>query len=69
MTGLIAGVAGTWALTIATPIGKLPITVELQSTAGVLHGTATGRGETVPFRDVGAGAEAGTVTGTRAATA
>ena len=44
--------AGTWSLTIATPVGKLPITLELLHTAGVLHGTASSRHETVPLQDL-----------------
>jgi hypothetical protein len=57
MTEHMTDPTGTWALTIATPIGKLPITLTLAYTAGVLHGTAGGRGETVPLRDLAAIAE------------
>ncbi|WP_245665534.1 hypothetical protein [Actinoplanes subtropicus] len=58
------GVAGTWLLSIATPIGRLPVTVVLTEEAGALTGTATGKDETVPLRDVVAVAERG---GTRLA--
>jgi hypothetical protein len=49
---MTADPAGTWALTIATPIGKLPVTLELTREAGLLHGTAEGRGETVDLHDL-----------------
>lgn len=57
MTGPIAAVAGTWSLTIATPVGRLPITLALRDTDGVLHGSATSRHETVPLQDLVARAE------------
>lgn len=50
---------GTWALTITTPIGKLPVVLRLAADGGVLHGTAEGRGETVPLRDLTATPEPG----------
>ena len=52
-------VAGTWSLTIATPIGRLPVTLVLahDSGSGVLTGTATGRDETVPIKNIVAVAE------------
>jgi hypothetical protein len=40
-------IAGTWNLSIATPIGKQEVVLELVDDAGVLKGTATGAGETV----------------------
>jgi hypothetical protein len=39
--------AGTWNLSIATPIGKQEVVLELVDDGGVLSGTATGAGETV----------------------
>ena len=61
MTEPIPGLAGTWALTVATPIGKLPVTVELRYAAGALHGTASSRSETVSLRELVAIAEPGGV--------
>jgi len=55
------GVAGTWSLTIATPIGRLPVTLVLGYESGVLTGAATGRDETVPLTDIAAVAEPGGV--------
>ena len=49
--------AGIWALTIATPIGRLPVTLTLTYEAGVLHGIAQSRGETVALQDLAATAE------------
>lgn len=40
-------VAGTWNLSIATPIGKQAVVLELIDDNGSLRGTATGAGETV----------------------
>ena len=56
-------VAGTWLLTIATPTGRLPVTLVLEhdSGSGVLTGTATGRDETVPLKNIVAVAEPGGV--------
>jgi hypothetical protein len=44
-------VAGTWNLSIATPIGKQEVVLELVDDDGVLAGTATGAGETVDLVD------------------
>jgi hypothetical protein len=51
--------AGSWALTVATPIGKVPVTVRLSDEAGTLRGTAESRGETVPLTDLTATPEPG----------
>ena len=45
-------VEGSWALTIATPIGKQHATLELVRRDDVLHGVARGSGEDVPLVDV-----------------
>ncbi len=45
-------VEGIWALTIATPIGKQHVTVELVRQDNVLHGVARGGNEEVPLIDV-----------------
>lgn len=45
-------VEGTWDLSIATPIGKMEVVVELRRSEGVLAGTAHGAGEEVPLNDV-----------------
>lgn len=61
MTSYAPDPAGTWALTIATPVGKLPVTLVLSYEAGVLRGTAEGRGETVSLQDLTATPEPGGV--------
>ncbi|MGC4996654.1 hypothetical protein [Streptomyces sp. DT195] len=45
-------VAGTWHLSVSTPIGKIKAVVELRERRGVLTGVARGAGEEVPLRDV-----------------
>ncbi|MFE6892591.1 hypothetical protein [Streptomyces sp. NPDC057694] len=45
-------VAGTWDLTVSTPIGTLKAVVELRSSGGELTGVAHGTGEEVPLTDV-----------------
>ena len=40
-------VAGTWNLSIATPVGKQEVVLELVDDDGAVTGTATGAGETV----------------------
>ncbi|NYI03802.1 hypothetical protein [Allostreptomyces psammosilenae] len=44
--------AGTWDLTIATPIGRITAVVELREDSGGWRGTAGGSGEEVPLRDI-----------------
>jgi hypothetical protein len=44
-------VAGTWNLTIKTPIGRQEVVLELVEVDGALHGTAIGAQETVPLVD------------------
>ncbi|MYT68988.1 MULTISPECIES: hypothetical protein [unclassified Streptomyces] len=45
-------VAGTWDLTVSTPIGVLQAVLELRDTEGELSGVAHGAGEEVPLTDV-----------------
>jgi hypothetical protein len=45
-------VIGDWDVTIKTPIGSLQIQYTFTEDGGTLTGSATGRGETVPLRDV-----------------
>jgi len=45
-------VAGTWNLSIATPIGKQAVVLELVHDNGSLRGTATGAGETVDLMNL-----------------
>jgi hypothetical protein len=45
-------VEGTWDLSIATPIGKIKVVVELRRKSGVLTGTAHGAGEEVPLAGI-----------------
>ncbi|MFI1227367.1 MULTISPECIES: hypothetical protein [unclassified Streptomyces] len=42
-------VAGTWDLTIVTPVGRIAAVIELRYDEGVLTGTARGAGEEVPL--------------------
>jgi hypothetical protein len=44
-------VAGTWNLTIATPIGKQSVVLELTERSGVVEGIARGDAETTPLID------------------
>lgn len=41
-----------WDVTVKTPIGSLPVVYTFTERDGVLHGTAAGRGETVPLHDI-----------------
>lgn len=43
---------GTWAVVIATPIGKQHVTLRVLEQAGRLEGTATQGAETVPLVDM-----------------
>ncbi|MFG2819122.1 hypothetical protein ACGFX4_06790 [Kitasatospora sp. NPDC048365] len=45
-------VAGTWDLSIATPIGRLDAVVDLREQGGTLTGIAHGAGEDVPLTDL-----------------
>lgn len=42
-------VAGTWQLTIVTPIGKQVVVLELRERDGGIEGNATGDAETTPL--------------------
>lgn len=44
-------VAGAWRLTIATPIGKQSVILELAETGGIVTGSATGDAENTPLID------------------
>ncbi|MEU6548713.1 hypothetical protein ABZ915_00285 [Streptomyces sp. NPDC046915] len=44
--------AGTWDLSIATPIGKITVVLDLREEAGAWRGSAHGAGEEVPLRDL-----------------
>jgi hypothetical protein len=41
--------AGSWAVTIATPIGKMEVVFNITEEDGVIHGTASSDAETVDF--------------------
>lgn len=45
-------VAGTWDLTLSTPVGRIAAVLELHRQGDVLTGTAHGAGERVPLRDL-----------------
>lgn len=44
--------AGTWDLSISTPIGTVKAVLDLHERAGTWHGTASGASEEVPLREV-----------------
>lgn len=44
--------AGTWDLSISTPIGAIKAVVDLYEKAGTWRGTARGAGAEIPLRDV-----------------
>jgi hypothetical protein len=45
-------VVGAWDVMIKTPIGSLAVAYTFTNNAGALDGSATGKGETVPLRDI-----------------
>jgi hypothetical protein len=45
-------IVGDWDVTIKTPIGSLAVAYTFTDHAGAVDGTATGKGETVPLRDI-----------------
>jgi hypothetical protein len=45
-------ILGDWDVTIKTPIGSLAVTYTFTDDDGAVAGTATGKGETVPLRDI-----------------
>lgn len=45
-------ILGDWDVTIKTPIGTLAVLYTFVDDDGGLAGTATGKGETVPLRDI-----------------
>lgn len=52
MTTVPRQVLGTWVLTIATPIGKMAVLVNLSDQDGQLTGTAQDRNAVVPLHDI-----------------
>jgi hypothetical protein len=51
-------IVGDWDVTIKTPIGSLAVAYTFADDGGIT-GTATGRGETVPLRDIAVANDAG----------
>jgi hypothetical protein len=45
-------IVGDWDITIKTPIGSLGVVYAFTDRDGVIAGSATGKGETVPLRDI-----------------
>jgi hypothetical protein len=45
-------IVGDWDVTIKTPIGSLAVAYIFSEQDGTLAGTATGKGESVPLRDI-----------------
>ena len=50
---------GDWDVTIKTPIGSLAVVHSFTERNGTVAGTATGKGETVPLRDIAVANDAG----------
>jgi hypothetical protein len=50
---------GDWDVTIKTPIGSLAVVYAFTEHNGTVAGTATGKGETVPLRDIAVANDAG----------
>ncbi|HXO51569.1 MAG TPA: hypothetical protein VN888_11185 [Mycobacterium sp.] len=50
---------GDWDVTIKTPIGSLAVGYSFIERNGTVAGTATGKGETVPLRDIAVANDAG----------
>jgi hypothetical protein len=48
----VAAVLGTWALAMRTPVGTMHATMTFRHHDGVLVGTAQGKAERVPLRDL-----------------
>ncbi len=48
---------GDWDVVIKTPIGSLQVLYAFTDESGVLTGTATGKGETVPLHDISVAAQ------------
>lgn len=46
------GVTGDWDVTIKTPIGSMAVAYTFTDRDGTITGSATGKGETVPLRDI-----------------
>jgi hypothetical protein len=45
-------IIGEWDVTIKTPIGSMAVVYAFTEVDGALTGTAAGKGETVPLRDI-----------------
>jgi hypothetical protein len=45
-------VVGDWDVTIKTPIGSLAVAYTFTDDGGTIAGSAAGKGETVPLRDI-----------------
>ena len=45
-------ITGTWDVTIKTPVGSLAVVYDFSERDGTLAGSATGKDEAVPLRDI-----------------
>jgi hypothetical protein len=52
-------IVGEWDVTIKTPIGSLAVVYTFTDDGGVIGGSATGKGETVPLNDIAVVDDAG----------
>jgi hypothetical protein len=50
-------IVGEWDVTIKTPIGSMAVVYAFTEADGALTGTAAGKGETVPLRDIAVAAQ------------
>jgi hypothetical protein len=55
----VSSIAGTWDLTLKTPIGSLAVVYTFTDAAGVVTGTAESKTETVPLTDIACDETAG----------
>lgn len=49
---MTSALPGTWVITMRTPIGSIEAKMHFTLDDGGFSGTATGKGETVPLRDI-----------------
>ncbi|MBQ0981240.1 MULTISPECIES: hypothetical protein [Micromonospora] len=45
-------IVGTWLLRMKTPVGTIEAAYHFEEQDGVIHGSATGAGETTPLTDI-----------------
>lgn len=48
----MSSIAGTWRLRMKTPVGTIEADYRFEEDGGVIHGSATGGGETTPLKNI-----------------